>query len=153
VPSGTIHLRIEATCLLGWVGVGAYLLVRGAISYPPLAGFVASYLFSMFFLSPDLDLPQSRPFRRWGIFRWFWIPYARLFRHRGLSHRFFLGPLTRVLYLTAIVGLSGLLLSLAGLRIAPSVPSWRILIAVGFGFYLPNLTHILADRGGSAWRA
>jgi len=153
MPSGRVHLRIEAVCLVCWVGIGAYLLAKGAITYPPLAGFVGSYLFSMLFLSPDLDLPQSRAFRRWGIFRWLWTPYTRLFRHRGLSHRLFLGPLSRVLYLTTIVGLSGLALSLLDLRIVPAVPSWRILVAIGFGLYLPNLTHILADRVDSTWRA
>jgi len=153
VPSGAVHLRIEAFCLLCWGGVGGYLLARGAIAYPLLAWFVGSYLFSMLFLSPDLDLPQSRAFRRWGIFRWLWIPYTRLFRHRGLSHRPFLGPLSRVLYLTAIVGLFAFALTLIGIRIPPAVPSWRILVAIGLGLYLPNLTHILADRIDSALRA
>jgi len=152
VPSGVVHLRIEAVCLLCWGGIGAYLLAEGEISHPFLASFVGSYLFSMLFLSPDLDLSRSRAFRRWGILRWLWIPYTHLFRHRGLSHRLILGPLSRVLYLTAIVGLIVLLLSLLGLRISPAVPSWRILLAVGVGLYLPNLTHILADRIDSARR-
>jgi uncharacterized metal-binding protein len=146
VPSGAVHLRIEAVSLLCWGGIGVYLLANGTISYPSFAAFVGSYLFSMLFLSPDLDLSQSRAFRRWGIFRWLWIPYARLFRHRGLSHRLILGPLSRVLYLTAIAWAFWFLLSLLGLRISPAAPPWRVLLAIGFGLYLPNLTHILADR-------
>ncbi len=150
VPSGRVHLRIDAGCLVCWGGFGFYLLARGEVSYQELVGFIAGYVFSMLFLSPDLDLSRSRAFRRWGILRWLWIPYASLFRHRGLSHRLLLGPFSRVLYLTAIVGMIGFVLSLLGLRIAPSVPPWRILAAVGIGLYLPNLSHILADRISSA---
>ena len=132
--------------MLGWVGIGGYLLVQGAISIPVLWGFLVSYLFSMFLLSPDLDLARSRAFRRWGILRFLWLPYARIFRHRGMSHRLILGPASRVVYLTAIAGAIGLVLSLLGVRLAPEIPSWRILLAIGIGLYLPNLTHILTDR-------
>ena len=46
----------------------------------------ATYLFSALLLSPDLDLARSDPHNRWGYPRVCWTPYAKLFRHHGLSH-------------------------------------------------------------------
>lgn len=54
---------------------------------------------STLFLSPDIDLKQSISSRSWGIFRFLWIPYHRVFRHRGLSHWPIIGTLSRIVYL------------------------------------------------------
>ena len=61
--------------------------------------FSATYLFSALLLSPDLDSARSDPYNRWGYLRVCWTPYAKLFRHHGLSHNPLVGPLSRLLYL------------------------------------------------------
>jgi len=61
--------------------------------------FSAGYVFGTFFLSPDIDLPGSRPSRRWSILRCIWTPYQILSRHRGLSHLPLIGSLLRLIYL------------------------------------------------------
>lgn len=74
---------------------------------------VGSYLASGLIFSPDLDL-HSRPYRRWGPFRFIWIPYQKLVPHRSwVSHSFVLGPLIRVCYFLAMV----ILLYLAGVTL------------------------------------
>lgn len=125
----------------------------GFVSVSTVAAFAGAYVFSMIFLSPDLDLSRSRAARRWGILRWLWLPYAGMFRHRRISHHLLLGPLTRVLYLVAVVLAIVSLAALATKRaIQVGRPSLSLLCAVFAGLYLPNVTHIVADRAYSAWR-
>ncbi len=64
----------------------------------------AAYYLGGMYLSPDLDL-VSRPFKRWGLLRWLWLPYQRLIpRHRHwLSHGPVVGSLVRLVYLAALV--------------------------------------------------
>lgn len=62
--------------------------------------FIAGYLFSTFLLSPDLDLPQSNPSRRWGPLKIIWFPYQALFSHRSFfSHFPIISSLIRLVYL------------------------------------------------------
>lgn len=131
-----MHLALELAFLPFLLLVG-YLLDLGKALFPLALG----YLLGSLFLSPDLDLAQSRAARRWGILRFIWRPYALLFPHRGLSHHPVFGPLSRFLYL-------GLVLSPLGLALGfpwPEFPlSWLLPLLVGL--WLPQLLHILADR-------
>lgn len=61
--------------------------------------FLGAYLVSTFLLSPDLDLHKNRSKNNWGFLRWLWKPYSKVFSHRGLSHSFIFGVLTRIIYL------------------------------------------------------
>lgn len=55
------------------------------------------------FLSPDLDT-RSRPFYRWGWFRFIWWPYQWVAPHRSsASHGVIFAPFFRLLYLTAVL--------------------------------------------------
>ena len=94
-------------------------------------------IFGALWLSPDLDLKQSRPFKRWGPLRIFWWPYARLMPHRGLSHHWFWGPLGRLVYLTAF--LLPLWLLAGGGELSP------LLITFLCGTIFGNWIHLLAD--------
>jgi len=147
MPSGKTHLRIEAVLLAVWtVGLG-FLVSNDQIAYVQGILFGGSYIFSMLFMSPDLDLAQSDAFHRWGIFRWMWLPYAWVFRHRQTSHHLFWGPLTRVVYV-------GIFALGAGLAVRFGYPNAAVgshlsaqsVLAVSTGLYLPNLEHIVADR-------
>jgi uncharacterized metal-binding protein len=51
-------------------------------------------------MSPDVDLAhQIRFFSLRGFLTMPFRLYAKFFRHRGISHSFFLGSLTRILWL------------------------------------------------------
>ena len=64
-----------------------------------LVPFGAGYILGTFFLSPDLDLPSSRPTKRWKLLRCLWFPYQLLSKHRGVSHMPLIGSLFRLIYL------------------------------------------------------
>jgi uncharacterized metal-binding protein len=153
MPSGKTHLKIEAALLFEWTALTGYALSQRAISAEGAVAFTLAYAFSMLFLSPDLDLVRSRSFRRWGVVRWLWAPYAGFFRHRGLSHHPLVGPLTRVIYFGGILVLVWMLVGLAvGRAVHLALPPAEIVAAVAVGLYLPNLTHIVADGIGSWWK-
>ncbi len=65
--------------------------------------FFSGYIFGTFFMSPDIDIPQSRASRRWRMLRCLWYPYQALFKHRGISHIPVIGTLTRLLYIIFLV--------------------------------------------------
>ncbi len=66
-----------------------------------LIPFIAGYLFSTFYLSPDLDIPQSKPSQRWGRLKIIWMPYQSFIPHRSIiSHSPVIGSLLRLIYLT-----------------------------------------------------
>ncbi len=97
MPSGRVHEAVNLLALPPTLFVLPDQLSK--------VTFAAGYLVGTFWLTPDLDLTRSRPAHRWGLLRLLWLPYAWLFPHRGLSHRPFLGALTRLLYLAALSGL------------------------------------------------
>ncbi len=57
-----------------------------------------AYFFSNFMFSGDLDLVSIQS-KRWGIFRWIWIPYRKMIPHRSKwSHGIIHGTLFRIVY-------------------------------------------------------
>jgi uncharacterized metal-binding protein len=94
-------------------------------------------------LSPDLDL-VSRPFLRWSILRFIWIPYQKFIPHRSpLSHAPVLGSLIRLLYLA--MWLSPLWLLFPGLQQIQWAIGWAEAIAFLAGVELSALNHLLLD--------
>lgn len=73
---------------------------------------VSIYMFGGYMFSGDLDI-KSREFRRWGYFKFIWIPYQKIFEHRSVfTHGFVLGPIIRILYVSIIpITISSLLYS------------------------------------------
>ncbi|QID33613.1 metal-binding protein [Pampinifervens florentissimum] len=65
--------------------------------------FVGGYLVGTFLLSPDLDLPRSKPSKRWKTLRFIWKPYQALSKHRGTSHVPILGTFLRLTYFLLVV--------------------------------------------------
>ncbi len=133
---------IFAGCLV----LGAYLVKASVITFVYLAFFLGAYLFSSLFLTPDLDLKQSTVFQRWGVARVLWLPYARFFHHRSLSHHMLFGPLTRIIYLCIILFVATIgVLKLTGWQMRLHVPHWAVIISILSGVYLPNQIHTIAD--------
>ena len=104
MPSGKTHDAITfilaaPTFVAAWGLTGNLslaLLVTGAM------------LFGGLMFGPDLDI-QSRQYARWGVFRFLWLPYRMLFRHRSRwSHGIIFGTLIRILYFTIVLALLAL---------------------------------------------
>jgi uncharacterized metal-binding protein len=170
VPSGKTHSLINLSVMVP-ATVVAY---NHKIAEPHvIAVGLGFFLFATFFMGPDLDLKQSGPTRRWGLFRFLWRPYEWIFSHRGWSHSILIGSLTRLVYL-AVVFLSALIIYVwlkSGLgpvtqsalnsaaketrgiimqTIDVSIKNRKVLVAALFGIWFADLLHILADRFLSA---
>lgn len=115
-------------------------------------------------LSPDLDT-RSRPFYRWGVFRFIWWPYQWAIRHRsGLSHGVVFAPFFRCLYLSAvlIVIYFGLFayLSQDGSLLTPRAEVLGFLrrhlndlLLLAGGVWVGSLLHVILDAASSALTA
>jgi uncharacterized metal-binding protein len=135
IPSGKTHDLISFGVLLS---ISFFIL--GRFSKFETALFAGGFLLSFFLFSPDLDT-RSASYRRWGVLRFFWLPYLFLFRHRGLSHNPVIGPLSRLLY----VGVP--LYLIAGfLEFAPPVLSNESALFFLLGFWVPAVVHWAVDR-------
>jgi uncharacterized metal-binding protein len=103
MPSGRTHDRITLLSL-PFAAILALLLFRSAVLTLIVC---AGFLFGGLMLGPDLDT-YSVHYKRWGWFRWIWIPYRGSVRHRSpLSHAPITGTLLRVIYLLVWLGLAG----------------------------------------------
>ncbi|UGV41393.1 metal-binding protein [Methanococcoides orientis] len=101
--------------------------------------FSISYLFATFFLSPDLDI-ESKPYKRWKIFKFLWWPYKVIFKHRGFSHNPIIGPLSIIINLALIVALLFLIIGVD----LHKVPLRYIIVATA-GMCLSMEVHIISD--------
>lgn len=96
MPSGKIHdsiaiFSIPVVFLLGYYFF-SHNLINSFI-------FVLSCLFCQLMFGPDLDT-RSNHYKRWGLFRWIWIPYIKIIPHRSkFSHGILTGTLFRLIYL------------------------------------------------------
>ena len=159
VPRGPVHESVNLTALA--LGVIAFhrLVPDGGAALPAgsLEAFVAGYLLGSVWITPDLDLAERRnkprPARLWGWFRLLWVPYGQLFRHRGLSHTWVVGPITRILYIVLILegvryGLS--LLPGMGSALEPLAMTKWLLSPVGIaglaGYFVSQWLHLALDR-------
>lgn len=153
VPSGNVHNIINTAAYAGLFAATALAQGTGYLTVTPMQGltFTIGYAVGTFLLSPDLDLAEGRvnSKRYWGILGFLWVPYGMLFSHRGLSHTWLLGPLTRLAYLSLIVGLvAGLLTFLVPDLQLPTLPqpsSLKLLLPLLFGYYLSQWMHLIAD--------
>jgi uncharacterized metal-binding protein len=101
VPSGRTHDAV--TLILAAPTFVAAWGLTGALALAVVA--TCAMLFGGFMFGPDLDI-QSRQYTRWGVFRFLWLPYRGLFRHRSRwSHGIVFGTLIRVVYFTLVLAL------------------------------------------------
>lgn len=149
MPSGKTHLRIELFLLPVFVTL-FYLFVD--VSWADVALFAGAYLFSSLMLSPDLDLRHNQTRRRWRLLGFIWIPYTKIFKHRGVSHSVLFGTLTRLCYLGLIAvfiawGLSYFKLwSIPVAQLASSPIDLQLVGILVSGLWLPNILHTFVDH-------
>lgn len=157
MPSGRVHETINVTALLLGCGAAALLPDSWRPDWAQLEtgtglAFAAGYLLGTFLITPDLDLADGHvnAKRNWGLLGGLWIPYGKLSRHRGISHSWITGPVTRALYLAVLIG--GLVWVARGAGY-DLWPGWHnSLIALGAGYLISQWLHLLAD-GIMPWHA
>jgi uncharacterized metal-binding protein len=102
MPSGRTHDRITLWTLPIVAGL-TLAVTRNSL---PTLMICAGYLFGGLMLGPDLDL-YSIHYKRWGWFRWIWLPYRGSMKHRSpYSHAPIMGTTLRVVYLLAWMGVA-----------------------------------------------
>ncbi len=156
MPAGRVHEALNLALLGG--GALAYALWLGEEAFrgfqdPRVLAFGVGYLLGTFWLSPDLDLAERgvRSLRYWGPLGVLWRPYGWLFRHRGLSHTWVLGPLTRVGYLLGLLWFLGFLLQNLARALGLDPPalaltlSWDLVGPGLLGYYLSQWLHLVLD--------
>ena len=151
MPSGRIHNIINTAvygliAAAGWAGQQQQLIF---ITPVQALGFTAAYAAGTFLLSPDLDLAENNvdSKRHWGVLGALWVPYGMAFSHRGLSHTWLLGPLTRLVYLALLGALVyGLLLLIwPDLKLPDALPLGLSLFPIVLGYYASQWLHLIAD--------
>ena len=153
MPSGKAHLKIEAVILVLLLGLVTLLIVHSQIEWQQSLLFLGAYVFSMFLMSPDLDLSKSDAFHRWGLLRWLWFPYAWIFRHRQISHHLLFGPLSRILYMAILAFVPAWIYRMSTGNPSPRLMlSADVILPVFVGLYTPNIEHIAADWISTALR-
>ncbi len=101
MPSGKTHDAITIL-LAAPTFVAAWGLTR-SLALATVA--TVAMLFGGLMFGPDLDI-QSKQYTRWGVFRFLWLPYKMIFRHRSRwSHGIIFGTLIRVVYFAAVIAL------------------------------------------------
>lgn len=90
-------------------------------------------------VTPDLDT-ASTPSSRVG---WIWLPYRLAFKHRGTSHNYIFGFISRILYITLIIGLLCILFSIQPAVTPELLAIVLVLIA---GIAAANGLHIFLDK-------
>ncbi len=162
MASGRAHETINLVVFGAAAAAYTYAHARGytarfdTLLAPETAAlFTVSYLVGTFLVTPDLDLADNRVRAKsnWGLLGLLWVPYGEVFKHRGLSHTWFVGPLTRLLYMV-MVGLALSWVVSAGLShfgYTFSVRAqWRengLELSLGslLGYYLSQWLHLIAD--------
>ena len=162
MPSGKAHEAINMTFFAGLAMGYVYARAHGisapveqVLSPQTLSLFSISYLVGTFLVTPDLDLATQsiRAKSHWGGLGFLWIPYGAIFSHRGSSHSWFIGPLTRLIYMTMIAlsisSVLGFILPFMGYRVNFQLElanNWRqLLIGALLGYYFSQWLHLLAD--------
>lgn len=130
----------------GTIALTAPLL--GALAGPQEAfAYAGGAFLGLFLLSPDLDLESSRASRRWGVLSLLWAPYRWLHPHRGASHTYLYGPLSRLGYLGLLVWAVDRLVGAPLLESARAVAADHPGLVAGFlaGYLLSQWAHLWQD--------
>lgn len=141
---GRSHERLT-TLFLGFTAPAVALSASAPLE--AAVGYLAGGFLGTLFLSPDIDLPESRPSRRWGPLSALWAPYRLLHPHRGASHSWVYGPLSRLAYLgllaTPVLALFGVQPLEAAKELAPQAKeAWPLLL----GYLVSQWAHLVQDR-------
>lgn len=94
MASGETHDKLT------WAGAIALSVAVIPHGIPTAATLGLSALVGGLWLSPDLDMANTRPYKRWLFLSWYWWLYQDRLSHRSIiSHSPILGTFFRLLYL------------------------------------------------------
>jgi len=116
--------------------------------------FTLAYVFSGLAFNGDLDI-ESKPYFRWGLLRFIWIPYRRFGHRSKWTHGFLRGTLTRLLWVSPLIlALFILMVYLNGFTVVMNIITtyWYLIIAFIIGLEFGSMSHTLADISSSAWK-
>ncbi|CCH68112.1 putative protein [Richelia intracellularis HH01] len=159
MPSGRIHDRITLWTLPWLATIVFWQTYSGNVTLLIVGGF----LFGGLMFGPDLDI-YSRHYKRWGWFRWVWLPYQKSLRHRSfLSHGPIIGTTLRLIYLFCVVCLFWFLLLLFTRDILNLNWNWEIagksifhyrkeFFTLFLGMELGAMSHYLIDWTSSVYK-
>ncbi|MFK7604195.1 metal-binding protein [Deinococcus sp. SM5_A1] len=153
MPSGRVHNLINIAAYSVLSAVALTLSRQDLLTITPVQAlnFTVAFAAGTFLLSPDLDLADGHvdSKRYWGWLGFVWVPYGKLFRHRGLSHSWVIGPLTRLAYLalliTLIVGVLRYAVPTLTLPTIPQPISLKFILPLVLGYFLSQWLHLIAD--------
>lgn len=166
MSSGKVHDNVTAYTghIVWFVGV-VTTCAEGSrdVLYP--AAITAGYLIGGWLLSPDLDCypAVSNPLKRWGPFRWIWLPYRKLIKHRSwISHSYVIGVTLQLIYLalaflliySLVFGLLSMVIFLPNPR---AIAFWGIqqigenlglFLSLWIGLVMGSASHLVLDGIG-----
>lgn len=155
MPSGRVHNIINTSSYGVMAAAALYGIQQNLLVITPMQAlsFTLAYAAGTFLLSPDLNLAEGRvnSKRRWGWLGFVWVPYGRMFSHRGLSHTWLLGPLTRLVYVGLLLLSVWALISaawpdLAWPNLKAATPlSLTVVLPLALGYYVSQWLHLIAD--------
>jgi uncharacterized metal-binding protein len=158
MPSGKVHNLINTLALVALAGGYGLAVEQKLLPMLPDAAlaFAVAFAAGTFLLSPDLDLAEQSvgPKKAWGPLGVLWVPYGMVMTHRGTSHSWVIGPLTRLLYLAALLlllvalpfyGLSQYIQIPLNLDWSRFQPQSTPLLAMLAGYYISQWLHLMAD--------
>ena len=135
MTSGKNHLKLGLVCL--------YILFSVWFWYYNLINtfmYMTGFLFGLIFLSPDLDIKNSQPYKSWGPLRFVWWPFQKFIKHRGISHNIIFGPVVIIGYFLLIFGI--VIIELLKLDSLQSIS----LVWACIGVVVAIELHIIIDR-------
>ncbi|PMB49613.1 metal-binding protein [Fischerella thermalis CCMEE 5205] len=162
MPSGQTHDRITLWALPFVAGATFVQTKSGNLTLLVASGF----MFGGLMFGPDLDI-YSRQYQRWGLLRWIWIPYQKSLRHRSfLSHGPIIGTTLRIIYLSGVVGILIILVTVVAQILSNGNWSGQFLnetvgrslnhipelLALFLGLELGAMSHSLSDWSNSAYK-
>lgn len=110
---------------------------------------IGGYAIGGWFLSPDLDLRQSRPSKRWLFLSPLWEPYRKLSGHRGFSHVPLIGTVSRFLYLALLLAVVLAANHISLVEVAKDLMQDELaiarLVALFAGCEMAAIVHLLFD--------
>lgn len=140
MPSGRTHSIVNA-CLIPLWSVPLGFVFGWDVCIAAALGM----LFGDLLFSPDLDHQVgSQAYKLWGIFRWIWIPYQAIFRHRSpFTHCPIIATAIRLVYIGIIPFLVGIYLDYDYRMI-----DWRLAASALAGLEMSNTLHCILDWSG-----
>ncbi len=142
MPNYSSHLIFNFFLLI--LIVPLYLQLEPFLTPIQLYIFLLFYFIGSAYLTPDMDT-KSEAQQRCGIFC---FPYRKASKHRGASHHWLLGTLSRIIYILLIISLFILIIyGRDGIYsfINALILYKKEMVIASSGMFLSNLFHIILD--------